>query len=61
VERPGRREGGYIFLETGGRKNGMWNCGREYRKVDSDWTVKKIKVIKIIVHEAAGGVGGLNL
>jgi hypothetical protein len=31
---------GGILLETGGRRNGMKNCGRADQEGDNDWTVK---------------------
>ena len=30
-----------ILLETGGRKNGMRNCGRADQEGSNDWTVKE--------------------
>jgi hypothetical protein len=44
--------GGDILLETGGRGNGIRNCGREDREGGNDWTAKnknnkKIKNLQI--------------
>jgi hypothetical protein len=34
---------GDILLETGGRRNGMWNCGRIDLEGGKDWTIKQNK------------------
>jgi hypothetical protein len=39
VGRPGRGRGG-ILLETGGRRNGIRNCGRGDWERGNGWTIK---------------------
>jgi hypothetical protein len=39
-----------ILLETEERRNGMRNCGRADQKEGNDWTIKKIKVVKIYIY-----------
>jgi hypothetical protein len=51
LEVPGSGEawrgyGGNILLETGQRRNGIRNCGREDQEAGNNWIVKKLKVIE---------------
>lgn len=52
---------GNIFLETAGRSNGMWNCGRVDREVENDWTVNEIKVMKKERNQANENIDILSL